>query len=404
MTTAVAAERVLVRELGEDAHVVACLEGASVVWLQGGLGMTGWGVYDRLEITGEDHFGQARQWAGKLSQRLDCRQGSPVVFASFAFDQRRDSSVVVVPQVVLRRDAQGTSLITIGAAGLPEPTSQARPQARVVLHHPGGLSDQQWMSRVKLALGRIEAGQVSKVVLAREVLVRTEAAIQVAPLVQQLAQRNPQCATFLLDGWVGASPEMLVRLAQGRVSSRVLAGTAPLHPGGLQAAKQQLLASDKDRREHDFSVHDVLASLQPLCEQAPVAGPAHLLELPTVVHWASDVQGRVKPGVDALQVVQALHPTAAICGTPRQQALELIGEIESLRRQRYTGPVGWFNAAGEGEFAIALRCAQLTEGGTGLRVFAGAGIVAGSDPATELAETQAKMLPLLDALVPAPTP
>jgi menaquinone-specific isochorismate synthase len=217
-------------------------------------------------------------------------------------------------------------------------------------------------------------------------------------LLRRLAERYPSCWTFSVDGLVGATPELLVRRTGDRVLSRVLAGTVgrlddDVADGELADA---LLGSEKDLEEHEIAVHSVAAVLAQHCEDLAVPDRPTILRLRNVQHLATDVTGRLADGSGVLALAGALHPTAAVCGTPTDVALKVIGDLEGMDRGRYAGPVGWLGTGGDGEFGIALRCAEVD--GTRLRLFAGCGIVAGSDPEDELAEAQAKFVPIRDAL------
>jgi menaquinone-specific isochorismate synthase len=239
------------------------------------------------------------------------------------------------------------------------------------------------------------------VVLAREVLARAENDLDLRWLAGRLAAGYPQCWTYLVDGLVGASPEMLVKREARLAVSRVLAGTIQRtgdddHDLNLAAA---LAKSSKDLQEHEYAVASVARTLSPSCSGMNVPEAPYVLELPNVLHLATDVTGVVEGGVSSLALAAALHPTAAVCGTPTEQARALIGELEHLDRERYAGPVGWIDASGDGEWAIALRCGLISETDPQqIRLFAGCGIVAGSDPAAELAESRAKLVPVRDAL------
>jgi menaquinone-specific isochorismate synthase len=207
------------------------------------------------------------------------------------------------------------------------------------------------------------------------------------------------CWTFHVDGMFGASPEMLVRREKGLVTSRVLAGTIRRtgddeHDLTLAAT---LARSSKDLEEHEYAVRSVTDALEPYCSSMTVPESPFVLHLPNVMHLATDVAGVVRDsGATVLELAAALHPSAAVGGTPTKVAVEMIAEIEGMDRGRYAGPVGWMDAHGDGEFAIALRSAEID--GNRVRLFAGCGIVADSDPEAELAETQAKFVPVRDAL------
>ena len=204
---------------------------------------------------------------------------------------------------------------------------------------------------------------------------------------------------------VGATPELLVRSEKGLVTSRVLAGTIRRTGDDLaDVARAAILAhSSKDLEEHEYAVSSVAHALDPFCSSTNVPDVPFVLHLPNVLHLASDVTGVLAGAAgshpSSLALAAALHPTAAVCGTPTQAARELIARVEGMDRGRYAGPVGWFGADGDGEWGIALRSAQVDpDDPRSVRLFAGCGIVAASDPAAELAESEAKLVPMRDAL------
>ena len=240
-------------------------------------------------------------------------------------------------------------------------------------------------------------------VLARDLLVSSDVPLDPRRMLRRLADRFPDCWTFAVDGLLGATPELLLRRDGRQLSARVLAGTAPR---GAGAADERLAAalmhSAKDRAEHALAVDSLVRALEPYCATLDAPEEPELLTLANVRHLATDVTGtqrrsgsRARAGL--LELVGAVHPTAAVCGTPTADAAAMIAELEGMDRGRYAGPVGWLDSRGDGEFGLALRCAELT-GDSGARLFAGCGIVAGSDPAAELAETQAKFAAFQAAL------
>jgi menaquinone-specific isochorismate synthase len=217
-------------------------------------------------------------------------------------------------------------------------------------------------------------------------------------MLRRLAARYPDCFTFACAGLVGATPELLIRRDGCEVSSLVLAGTMPR---GVTAAEDArlaaaLLGSAKDNEEHGYAAASLRDAIAPLCETLDIASRPELIRLANVQHLGTRVRGTLAADRSALALAAALHPTAAVGGTPTDAAVELIRELESMDRERYAGPVGWVDADGNGEWGIALRCAQLA--GDRARLFAGCGIVAGSDPAAELAEAQVKFRPMQTAL------
>jgi menaquinone-specific isochorismate synthase len=234
----------------------------------------------------------------------------------------------------------------------------------------------------------IEAGTLEKIVLARAVDVAADRPFDVRSVCAQLRRTQPGCVVYAHGGFVGASPELLVRKRGTDVVSRPLAGT------GEDA--QHLLASAKDAHEHRIVVDAVAASLRDLCANVQIHGPAPL-ELADVTHLATTLTGHARAGTTIANLLRSLHPTPAVAGTPRTVALETIHRLEPVERDRYAGPCGWIDERGDGEFVVALRCAHLD--GTTARCYAGAGIVAGSQPDAEWAETEQKLEPMLRVLV-----
>jgi menaquinone-specific isochorismate synthase len=347
------------------------------------------------------------------------RGSGAVAFGSFTFDASSDGSVLIVPQAVLGRDGHGNAWLTTvspggddppqtppalgGAARPPKPPwpfVAPRPLAQV-RWHDGSLPAPQWEQAVAEAVAAIKAGSLRKVVLAQDQYATAAEDIDARVPLRRLADRYPDCFTFACDGLIGATPELLIRRDGGEVSALVLAGTAPR--GGDTAADEALgrwlLASAKDTEEHAYAVESMREALGPLCDTLDIEPRPALVKLPNLQHLGTRVHGTLAaggPARSALALAAAVHPTAAVCGTPTGAALELIRELEHMDRERYAGAVGWVDADGNGEWGIALRCAQLS--GRTARLFAGCGIVAGSDPATELAEAQVKFRPMRGAL------
>ncbi len=247
----------------------------------------------------------------------------------------------------------------------------------------------QWREMVVTALDAIERGDLEKVVLSRDVEIDADAPFDVAEVVDILRRTQPGCIAYAHEGFVGASPELLVRRHGDIVESRPMAGT-----GDEPAA---LLASQKDAHEHRVVVEAIERVLATVCTSIGSRGPA-AVRFPSVTHLATTISGRLAdPGVTALDLVRRLHPTPAVGGWPSERAQRAITALEGRSRGRYTGACGWMDANGDGEFVVALRCAEID--GAHARLFAGAGIVAGSEPGAEWAETQAKLQPMLHALL-----
>jgi menaquinone-specific isochorismate synthase len=379
-----------------------------LVWLRRDDGMVAWGEVIRWELSGPDRFAEAaRTWKQALAgavvrDDVGVAGSGPVAFGSFTFAEDAPSVLLVPAVVVGRRD--GVSWVTTISSGdrvpesaQPRPTDDPRPPGDVTFE-AGTLGDLEWSNAVSSAVARIGAGELDKVVLARDLVARTEHPLDPRWPLRRLAEQYPGCWTFHVDGLLGATPEMLIRLERGLATSRVLAGTIRRtgddeHDLALAAS---LARSSKDLEEHEFAVRSVADAL---AHHGTLNVPEtpFVLHLPNVMHLATDVTGVVHDGRTALELVSDLHPSAAVCGTPADAAKSVIDELEQLDRGRYAGPVGWIDADGDGEWAIALRCAQVEEDNR-LRLYAGCGIVAGSDPIDELAEADAKLTPMRDAL------
>jgi len=322
-----------------------------------------------------------------------CVEGSGLVgFVSAAFDG--EGGRLVVPARILGQRDGVAFETTIESGIVREAAAPTGPGAVSVVD--GAVDSAEWRCRVADASARIRTGALAKVVLARSVVATTENPIDLRWLALRLAESYPDCWTYLVGPLVGATPELLVRLRDGVAESRVLAGTVARDDDADEdeALAAWLLASAKDLEEHEYAVQSVTERLAPLGE-LQVTGPS-LLTLPNVRHLATDVRVAVT-GRSVLDLAAALHPSAAVCGTPREAALALIGEIEGMDRGVYAGGVGWIDAAGDGEIGIALRCGVRT-GERELTAYAGGGIMADSIPAAELAETEAKLRPVLRAL------
>ena len=375
-----------------------------VSWLRRGEGLVGWGVAARLETSGPTRFSDAVKWWSETvaRARVDDQVGEPgtglVSFGAFAFADEPGESVLVVPQVVVGRRGDRTWLTTVSVEAPPLVAAPSPAPPVALAFSDGARNGEEWMSVVAEAVRRISAGDLEKVVLARDLIATTDEPLDVRWPLHRLAAQYEMCWTFHVDGLFGATPEMLVRRERGLVTSRVLAGTIRRTGDDERdlALAATLARSSKDLEEHEYAVRSVADALEPHCSSMNVPEAPFVLHLPNVMHLATDVNGVVHDEATSLQLAESLHPSAAVGGTPTADATRLIAEIEGMPRERYAGPVGWMDASGDGEWGIALRSAMVTEGG--VRLFAGCGIVASSDPEAELAESQAKFVPVRDAL------
>ena len=385
-------------------------------WLRRGEGMVGIGEVARFEA---GTMAEADEWWQEVCSRIEqetelpeCCGTGPIVFASFVFDPTHSAqhSVVIVPRLVVGRRKGVTWLTAVGSArdrGAAMPSVHPAPADTAGARPVGeSLGREAWQGIVEAAVDRIARGDLDKVVLARAVTLAAADKLDPRSLVVRLAERYPSCWTYHVEGLVGASPEMLIRREGGLATSRVLAGTIRRNGGEELDLKlaHALARSSKNLVEHELAVESVAHALEPFCSGMNVPDAPYVLELPNVLHLASDVTAVAHPDVSVLRLAGELHPSAAVCGTPTPVARELIAELEHLDRGRYSGPVGWLDSSGDGEFAIALRCGLIDPVDPDrITLYAGCGIVAESDPAEEFAETEAKLLPMLEALgVPTP--
>ncbi len=404
--------RTLALDLDAATALVELLPGADpVAWLRNGEGLVGWGVAAQVRTSGPTRFADADEWWSETTSHAIVRSevdlpGSGLVcFGTLGFADEPGDSTLVVPEVLVGRRGDVAWLTTASAAGLDLldveiGPADPPPAPEGLRFADGALPSEVWLGVVADAVARIAAGDLEKVVLARDLIATADAPIDVRWPLRRLTDLYPTCWTFHVDGIFGATPELLVRREKGLVTSRVLAGTIRRTGDDERdlALAATLARSSKDLAEHEYAVRSVADALEPHCSSMNVPEAPFVLHLPNVMHLATDVAGVVHDAetVSSLQLAASLHPSAAVGGTPTEVATALITEIEGMERGRYAGPVGWMDARGDGEWGIALRSAEIS--GSTVRLFAGCGIVADSDPDSELAETQAKFVPVRDAL------
>lgn len=325
----------------------------------------------------------------------------PVAVGALPFD-RSVPARLVVPAVTLRRigDRAWITLVSSGDAhpGLPTPPPPLRAPDAFTL--APAMPHMDWCSLVDKALGEIETGRLQKVVLAREVRVEANRPIPRPLVLERLRSLYPSCTVFAAGGFVGASPELLVRRQGALVESHPLAGTVA-RSGDAQTDDRlaaALLSSPKARAEHAMVTDVIATALAALCDDLQVPAVPSLLHLRNVTHLATRIAGRLRdPAPSALACARGLHPTPAVSGLPVDEACRWLAASEQLDRGHFAGPVGWVDRNGDGCFVVGIRSAELD--GHRARLFAGAGIVAGSVPEDELVETQLKLQALLAAVV-----
>ena len=382
-------------------------------WVRNGTGLVGWGHALELTAAGPDRFREAERWWHDVAAHAVVRDdvgvhGTGLVcFGSFPFaDDSEEPARLVVPSTIVgRRD--GLTWLTsvtlepqLPPVETPERTSDPAAPLRVTFAD-GDVSPADYAHAVAEAVGRISAGELDKVVLARDLVATADEPVDPRWLLRRLADRYENTWVFSVAGLVGATPELLVRRDQGLVTSRVLAGTIRRTGDDEKdlALAASLARSSKDLEEHEYAVRSVAEALAPHCSSMNVPEAPFVLHLPNVMHLATDVAAVSADDATSLALAASLHPSAAVGGTPTPEAVRLIGELEHMDRGRYAGPVGWMDAGGDGAWGIALRCgAYAPEDPRQLRLYAGCGIVAGSDPESEVAESVAKLIPMRDAL------
>lgn len=378
-----------------------------LLWMRRGQGMAAWGEALRLEFSGPDRVRDAAAaWRDIVAEaQVEDAVRVPgtglIAFGAFAFDDdSRATSVLIVPRVVVghRRGTDWVTRISVEGDEPADPIELAFGNDYRVPLHAGRMTPALFSEAVAAAVARIEAGELRKVVLARDLVGRMPPDADLRRVLAELALAYPDCWTYGVDGLIGSSPETLVRIQAGTVSARVLAGTASRGRDATRDADaaSALARSAKDVAEHAFAVQSVLATLGPHTARMQKSEP-FTLELPNLWHLATDVEGVLADDATSLDLVAAMHPTAAVAGTPTDAALAAIRDLEPFDRGRYAGPVGWIDAHGDGEWAIALRCAQVDPDDT-VHAYAGCGIVAHSDAAAELTESRMKFRPIVEAL------
>ncbi|ABM08949.1 MULTISPECIES: isochorismate synthase [Micrococcaceae] len=415
-------------------------------WSRREAGLVGYGELTRFNTTGPERFLEADIWwrhlilEAEITDHVDVPGTGPVAFGSFAFSKTSPHvSRLILPELVVGiRDGRAwATQLTFDDGPLTEASVLASVDRWLTEPEPNGdgsasggpdvglspdaiaadgsaghlsrgsLSEAAWMQAVSNGVEEIRAGKLEKLVLARDVVANLPEGVNAAEVLRQLAARYRECWTYGVDGLVGATPEMLIQVEGRTAQARVLAGTLDrrdadgMDGSPMEYAERVLAGSEKQRHEHEIAIDSLTRQLAPFSEAMNSHSEPFILELPNVWHLASDVKAELADieghVPTCLALINALHPTAAVCGTPTLVAGALIRKLEHLDRGPYAGPVGWLDAAGNGEWGIALRGAVIEDANT-VRLYAGCGIVEGSQPEAELAETWAKFRPMLEAL------
>ncbi len=377
-----------------------------------GRGFVGFGEVLRAAFSGPRRFVEAESWWKKLADKAIVadsvgRPGSGLVaFGAFTFsDRSAQRSVLIVPERIVGIDECGAfatriengqevaQLASYSATDSPTPTPENGWAASSV-------TEQRFLSLVKKGKKMIQSGHLHKVVLARDLVHQLPPNVSLDGLVGKLAESYPDTYVFFVDGLIGASPETLASVRSKNITLRVLAGSAKrgVDDGDDQRQARTLATSRKDLDEHRFAVQNVLQTLETHDITAVADQVPFQLKLPNLWHLATDIRGVLPSSTGSIQLIGSLHPTAAVAGSPTSAAREVIDNLEGLDRGRYAGPVGWVDGNGDGDWAIALRCAQIDTHAHTITAYAGAGVVAESDEMEELLETELKFRPIIEAV------
>ncbi len=400
------------------------------------LSFAGYGAAGVLTANGRSRFATIRHQASQLfAGAVHQRDGyvpalvRPRLFGGFAFSANSAAEGIwssfpdayfVLPRYQLTQ-YQGQTWLTINELtknrdvrsnwlesavmdlSYQSPATQNGTNGRSPFAVQDSVDETTWMSGVKLATSRIKQGELRKVVLARPRRVTAEHPLELTAVLAHLQTRYPDCYRFLIEpnpghAFFGATPELLAEVTGRQLFTVALAGSIRRGntPDEDAALGAELLASPKEREEHALVVEAVRENLRPLTTHLHIQDAPNLYRLNNIQHLQTPIRGLLTARMGILPLVEALHPTPALGGTPRQVALRLIEQIEPFERGWYAGPVGWLDAEGDGAFAVAIRSAVSHAYETTL--FAGAGIVADSDPQREWQETGLKFRPMMEAI------
>lgn len=359
--------------------------------------LIGYGEAARLEISGKDRFTRAQDWMNSLVDHahIDDQVQLPgtglVCFGSFTFDTDSDQpNTLIVPNVIFGTNGSTSWMTVIGSQDRIEHQSVITPE-RVRCTEE---DTDQYLDHVSQIVQMLSDGRANKVVLSSQMLIETANQIDERELAYQLAEAFPSTWVYCVDSLIGATPEMLASVRDQQFTTRVLAGSWPTTYGHV-AAREALATSDKDIAEHEYAKRSVFDALQAHVTDIKVEGP-YMMNLPNVVHYATDMTATLQDGTTGLLCAGDMHPTAAVGGTPQDVALDIISEIETHDRGRYGAPVGWMDSHGNSDWALALRCAHIIDSTSAL-AWAGGGIMVDSKPEVELAEIRAKFSAILSA-------
>jgi isochorismate synthase len=383
------------------------------LFVRNAVGLAGRGVAARVPVdeavdvlSGIDHEATA-------DSAPDGAPPGPVALGSIPFVPGAPAELVI-PRVTIRKRADGFTTVTVVDDGAVVPrlsddeiraelgSAPERPPTAASWTIDPGVDVEHYLRAVTAARDAVRAHALTKAVIARPIIVRSSDPIDVAAVLKRLRASFGSSYRFSIDGFIGASPELLVEVDGPIVRSHPLAGTAPRTGDVDNDARiaEELIASTKNQIEHRVVIDVVHDTLLPWASYLDWEPEPSIVTVANVQHLGTRMEGMLsQPGPSVVDLVRALSPTPALGGHPREAAIDLIRKVEGFERGRYGGAVGWVDAAGNGTWAVAIRCAEIAEDRCSARLVAGGGIVADSDPLAELAETQAKFQAMLGAIV-----
>lgn len=372
--------------------------GDGFLFVRDGVGCAGRGVAKRVKS------GDATQFltSVKHDSTVDAPGTGAVLMGCIPFDSSRRHEFVL-PKVIIGKGEDGQKWLTVIDDAIPDLTApEPRATTSATYTVAPGIDVPHYLAAVAAARDAVKAGHLTKAVIARDVFVTSSAPIDVHAVLLRLRASFGSSYRYAIDGLIGASPELLVAVNGTDISSHPLAGTTPRtgDPATDARLASSLLHSEKNQIEHRVVIDMVHDTLLPWCSYLDWEPEPSIVAVANVQHLGTHMHGRLsQPTPSVLDLVYALSPTPALGGHPRTEALQLIAAVEGIDRGRYGGAVGWVDARGNGTWAVAIRCAELSADVTSARLFAGGGIVADSEPLAELAETQAKFQAMLAALI-----
>jgi menaquinone-specific isochorismate synthase len=384
-----------------DLNDVACGDG--YLFVRDGVGVAGRGVAQRVKI--DDAVGVL----AAIKHDGTVEGVTPLALGSIPFVPGA-SGELIIPEVTVGKGRDGLDWVTwfddVDPTAALAPISEPVPfTANYTIGSPGPAptqSTEKYLDAVTAARDAVRAGVLTKAVIARLITVTADVPMDIHAILQRLKASFGSCYRYSIDGFVGASPELLIEIADATVRSHPLAGTTR-RTGDVsndRALAAELQASAKNQIEHRIVIDVVHDTLLPWASYLDWEPEPSIVSVANVQHLGTRMEGRLsQPGPSVIELVRSLSPTPALGGHPRAAALDLISDVEGFERGRYGGAVGWVDSAGNGTWAVAIRCAEFSADRKSARLVAGGGIVADSEPLAELAETQAKFQAMLSAIV-----